>query len=420
MTFHRYVRHVVAATMSLICSGALAQSDADIQAALEALRASKSDAMSPAEREELREQLLTFAPYASMHSRFETTPSGGTGAAAVLTDWTELRELDESVFDARVQLQTAYRDLRAFMVRTEGSALPMLRSISFPTPSIDPVASPEMALAELMFFVSAEMSRNAALKAWSRDHDETCRAAYARILPLLRQVVDDTDDDPEYVRLRHWFVEGQGVFLEALNVSGRPLHNVTLVVRFATLDGSDSEHYYFIPEWTHERDGNEGYRYPLRMASDWAPVGAAATTSATVEVISDEYSERMLKFEFDDHIPTAADHVLKVNDSILATKKQHAVVIANARIVERNTRAYPERLARAKAQRALAQERLNAVLGALDAKIETLKEKQEEITPSNIRWKRRSREERSEARMELQEQINTLQAEKTDWQSGRR
>ncbi len=412
---HSLVFISIMSVVILTQSRSIGQNEADPLAALQSFQKS----MSPEEREVLREQLLTFAPYASMHSRFRVTPSGESGAEAVLTDWTDLRTLNEDIFDVRVQLQTAYRDLRAFMVRTEGSAVPMLEALRFPAPSINPVEYPEMALAELLFYVTAEMSKNEALRIWSRDHDETCRAAYARILPLLRQIVDDTAEGPEYVHLRHWFVEGKGVFIEALNLSGLALHNVTLHVRFATLDGSRSDHYYFIPEWPAERAGSDQHRRTLRMASDWLDVGAAATTSATVEVIADEYAERVLKFDFDDHIPTAADRLLDINQAKLGKQYQLALVVKNARMLESRLRRYPERLERAKAQRARAQDLLDTTLGQLDEEIASLQKQIKNIKSSNLLWKQKSSAQRSTVRRELRAKIKALQAKKIDLRSGR-
>ncbi len=378
------------------------------------------DGFNPDEFRTLRSQLLAFAPYASMHSRFRVASDDQSEAVAVLTEWTTLRETNEDLFSSRFQLKNAYRDLRAFMVRTESSAVPMLKQVKFPEPSINPFEYPELALAELIILASVEIGRNEALNAWSRDHDATCRASYARILPLLRQVFEKPTEGEESVHLRHWFVEGRGVFLEALNLSGHTLHNVTLYVRMYTLDGTWSDHYYFIPEWPEQKNGSEQHRYPLRIASDWSHVGAAATTSAKLEVISDEYVDRMLTIKFDDNIPTAADRILRLNSSLLKAGKQPAVVIDRARKLERHLGGFSQRRAQAKSQRIQAQEILDMMLDKLDQKIKGINKKIKDISPSNLRWKNKSKKERSAARAKLRKEIKKIEAEQREWKSGLR
>jgi len=368
----------------------------------------------------LRSQLLAFAPYVSMHSRFRFSTDDQSDAAAVLTEWTDLRKSNEDLFNSHAQLKTAYRDIRAFMVRTESSAIPMLQEVEIPELSINPLEQPELALAELILVISAETARNERLNAWSRDHDATCRADYARILPLLRRVFEKPTEGPELVHLRHWFVEGKGVYLEALNLSGQTLHNVTLSIRLLTIDGTSSDHYYFIPEWPAEQSGSDQHRYPLRIASDWSNVGAAATTSARLEVLSDEYVHKIHLFRFDDNIPTAADRVLGLNDAVLKTGKKPAVVIERARKLERQLGAYPERRERAKNQRNTAQNILNTATGHLDQKIIGLRKSIKDINSTNIRWKNKSRKARADARQKLRVEIKKYEKEKLAWKSGRR
>lgn len=353
-----------------------------------------------------------------MHSRFEIPRDGADGASSALDAWTRLRELNEDVFSSRAELLIAYRDLRAFFVRTDASATPMLSSLRLPGPSIDPFEHPEMALAELFFIVSAEAARNAALSSWMRDYDQTCRKAYERIMPLIRDVGESRLANDGAIHLRHWYVQGHGVYLEALNQSGHTLRNATLLVRLQTLDGSSCDHYFFIKDWPSETSGSEAHRYPIRIASDWTAVGAASTTSAIVEVVADEQSVLPMRVSFDDHIPTAADRLMDEHDRKLKARQQPAIVLRQSRSILGVLGAFPDRRGRAIQQQQTAQSVLDSAIATIEKQIDGLESRIERTRGRTLPSGRRT-EGNPEARRKYQQQIRELKRKIADLKAGR-
>lgn len=376
--------------------------------------------LTPEQIAKLRRQLHTFAPYASMHNRFAFGDGAGRAAARVLTEWTEIRETNENAFDASKPLQSAYRDLRAFMVKSEGPALQALEQMRLPQPTLGPATGdPFIMLAELMFISAAEIGRSQVLSQWSHDHDDVCRAAYKRLLPDLRRVVDRKRPDKDVIHLRHWFLEGRGVYLEVVNRSGQDLTNVTLVVRLGTLSGEASDHYFFLPTWPGGNGQSGSERYAIRLSRDWESVTAAATTSALIEVISDQLCLSETRFEINDHIPSAADRLLRINRDRLAQSRFLALAVRDASRLESKLADYPERLLAAKELRKDADARLKQIIEAANKRIEGHNKRIDEL----MKPRRKGENITDEASDQIRKTRKAIDAERiliADYKGGKR
>ncbi len=347
----------------------------------------KSLRQDPARLAKIRAEVFAFAPYASMHSRFTPAGPGGGSATEAMTEWTTLRELDEGVFSADPALKAAYQDLRAFMIRTELEAKPLLETLKIPKLTVDPTQELDLAIMEVMYHVSAQVVRNSALMSWVNQHDKTCRNAYGRLMPLVRQLGETPRDgrvEESPVRVRHWFIKDRGVFVEALNVSGRDLHNVTMAVRWHTIDGPSVTSYYFRPTWPMADAEGKGNRYPLRVPSDWSDVGAAATTAMVVEVISDERSVKPVRFEFDDNIPTAADAIIARNEARMTKKVTPALVVREMNKIDGLLASFPERQQKVRDLKAQAKEMLDERIAAIDEKIRSRQRRKELVRKMDV------------------------------------
>lgn len=359
----------------------------------------KSLRQDPARLAKIRAEVFAFAPYASMHSRFTPAGPGGGSAAEAMTEWTRLRELNEGVFSADPALKSAYQDLRAFMIRTETQAKPLLESLKIPPLTVSLTEHPDLALVEVMFYVSAQMARNSALMDWAKQHDKTCRNAYRRIMPLVRQLGETPRDaraEESPVRVRHWFMEDRGVYIEALNESGRDLHNVTLSVRWHTIDGPSVTSYYFQPTWPKGSGDDKSHRVQLRVPTDWFDVGAAATTAMVVEVISDEHSVKPVRFEFDDHIPTAADAIIARNEARMAKKVTPALVVREMNKIDGLLASFPDRQQKVRDLKAQAKEMLDQRIAAIDDKIRASEEEARGVRENGVKEHEKSRLKRIE------------------------
>jgi len=353
----------------------------------------KSLRQDPARLAKIRSEVFGFAPYASMHSRF--TPAGvksGTATEA-MSEWTRLREQDESVFSSDPALKSAYQDLRAFMIRTEVQAKPLLETLKIPPLTVSPTEHPDLAMVEVMYYVSAQMARDSALMAWATQHDKTCRNAYGRIMPLVRQLGEtprDARPDESPIRVRHWFMKDRGVYIEALNESGRELHNVTMSVRWHTIDGPSVTSYYFRPTWPSGSGEETAHRYQLRVPMDWLDVGAAATTAMVVEVTSDEHSVKPVRFEFDDHIPTAADAIIARNEARMKKKATPALVVREMNKIDGLLASFPDRQQTVRDLKAQAKALLDERIAAIDAKVRSKEERARDLRKKDTpEWMKR-------------------------------
>lgn len=342
----------------------------------------KSLRQDPARLAKIRGELFGFAPFASMHSRFTPTGIKSGTAAEALSEWTRLREQDESVFSSDPSLRAAYQDLRAFMIRTEAQAKVLLESVQIPSLTVSPIEFPDLAMVEVMYYVSVRTVRDTALMAWTTQHDKTCRNAYARIMPLVRQLGETPRDgrvEESPVRVRHWFMKDRGVYIEALNESGRELHNVTMAVRWHTIDGPSVTSYYFRSSWPSGSGEEKGHRYQIRVPMDWMDVGAEATTAMVVEVISDAHSVKPVRFEFADHVPTAADAIISRNEARIKKKVTPALVVREMNKIDGVLASFPDRQQKVRDLKAQAKEMLDQRVAAIDEKVRSKEERSREF-----------------------------------------
>ncbi len=389
---------------------------------------------------ELRTQLLTFAPYASMLNKLSLGAYKPSSIADVMEDWTSMRAQNEDPFNAHRELTAAYRDMRAFLVDSHGRITPAMRDMHLPDLQIDPLEAPELALAVLLMQASFEIGKNEAIRNWYEQYDTKCQAAYRRIMPLLRKTAKGKPTTDDSVRVRHWFAKqnDQWVYLEALNVTHKTLTNVSLCIRLETLDGAYSDHYFFIPQWRPYK-GDEATpptgvatgtrvdlsdvpgRLPIRLAGNWSKVGAKGTTLATVELVSDELMARNVKSRLDDHIPTAADQILNDVQAQLLTKSRYK------KVLERLTRIRPAlatqndavRIARLDTLSKAAGDALDAIFKSYDDRIEKAEKAIKSLREQRLR--RRSDTKQIDKKISDQEAIiKKLQSERLDWAQGRR
>jgi len=299
--------------------------------------------------------------------------------AAVLEEWTKKRELKEDLFDSHPSLQAAHRDFRAFLVSTHTTVAPAIRTLNIPILVSDPQEFPELAIAGAFLAAIAEIGKNRVVLDWYQQHDIKCRNAYKRIFPLLKRAALGTAWNDRSIHVRHWFTREHGVFLEALNQSGRSLHNVSLRVVFETLDGRPCEHYYFREAWDAEDAGKDSHRFFLRPAADWWSIGADAVTRATVDLYSDEIIVERVRSDLDDQVPTAADRIMAEIDVQLRSQLHPKLALNRLELIRPQLAAYPDRVARVDAQHKLAKDMLGNALAAIDKRIKSAKDKIEEL-----------------------------------------
>ncbi|MBX3377244.1 MAG: hypothetical protein KF678_09615 [Phycisphaeraceae bacterium] len=366
----------------------------------------------------LRDQLLAFVPYISMRNKLTLGEQEPATVAAVMEEWTSEREFNEHLFDAHPSLRAAYRDVRSFLVESRHSITPALREIILPAIDLDPITHPELAITLALMRARFEIAKNKAVLSWCERYDAKCRAAYQRILPLLRKAAKGQETNDGTIRIRHWYAQEHGVYLEAVNVSGRQLHNVSLYVRLETLDGASSDHYFFRPVWPSSAgDNDNGHRYTLRLAVDWWPIGAECTTLAIVEVISDELLARGIRCPIDDQVPTAADRIFRENEAQLSAKSRPKVIMNRLERIKGRLGPYPERLSQLNAQFDSAKAMLDTAVAALDAKIEKTKQEIRELERPGPKYAVETREAR---RKRAKETLAKLEAERLQWLRGER
>lgn len=355
---------------------------------------------------QLRDQLLVFAPTVALNNRLSPLGSDRPNTVAeALAEYAAADDGTQDPFGAHSDLQSAYRDVRAFLVNSRPRITPALQSLPMPQITIDPLEAPELALAVMFLQMAAEVAKHEAVRSWCVESDQLACTAYKRIMPLLRQTSPGrlTDDNSVDVTLR--FTPEQWVYLEAVNTSGKSLTNVSLHLELETLNGNSSDHYYFLPKWAPE------HRQPLRIASDWASVGAHGTTSASVDIVSDEIIAENIRRDFGDNIPIAADQIMNEAEAQLRTGRRPKLVIDRMNKLRRPVGPYRDRVERLQSILDRAKQMLDTKITAIDKKIEAIEARIED-TKDGIRRneeKRRQKSTSKDVKKQLQQKIERLE-----------
>jgi len=335
----------------------------------------------------LQEQLLNFLPYVSMINRMTPGANQMPEIVRALEEWTMMRKEEENLFNGHPHLQGAYRSMRAFLLKSNRAAGPVLQGLAVPRMEFEADDPPFLILAALLFQASAEIAKNEALRSWYEQYDDQCRTAYKRVWPLLRKLAKGKRRNDDSVHVRHWFAREDWVFLEVLNKSHRPLTDVSLRLRLGTLDGATSDHYYFLKRWEPFRNDDGAApgplelawnieraefpgRFPVRLATDWLSVGAAATTSVVIDLFSNEIVVESLMVAIDDHIPQAADRILDQAASQVRSRQQPKLVMDRLKATMSRLAQYPDRVARGERLFDLAKGQLDAAVASCDERID--------------------------------------------------
>jgi len=351
-----------------------------------------ADEMSEAKAQRLREQLLAFALEVSMRSDLSLGVESTAKVIEVLEAWSKKKDAEGDLFDAHKSLQSVYREFRAFLVKSYADVIPALRTLSIPSLQVDPEVSPELAVIGLFASAIIEIQKNNVVLKWCQERDAASRSAYSRIFPLLKRTAKGKLYTDHSVEITYGFVQDRGgVFLEARNVSGKTLTNVSLKIKLETLDGRSSDHYYFIPKWDQTRSGENSRGFFLLIAADWWPIGAAATTSAIVDLISDEIIIATLRCGIDTHIPTAAARIMDELDAQLKTRLRIKAILNRIDKIRNKLGQHPDLLKRAELLRKDALKLYNIALNVLDERIDKTRESIRELQKPQPKGRGRTR-----------------------------
>lgn len=228
----------------------------------------------PQRRARVLEQWAVLAPLISMRNELTLIE---LDAAAVAAAFARVAQYAGMEFDAHPLLHEVGPPMVDYLIASESRVIPILRADVTPA---DAIADPEAAMGAVFMELMSRSMENAVLRAWQLEYDQRGRAAYRRLMPLARALAAAPS-------------AGSAAAVEVLcgdrplsvrNASERDLTNVTLAVELAALDGRTSPHYFYLPRW------HAGEEYMLRPAVDWLDVGLWATTSCTLEVLSDQLS----------------------------------------------------------------------------------------------------------------------------------
>lgn len=363
-------------------------------------------------------QLLGFLPYASMS--MDNPVMAGRPVGTVLGALTRAKSLGENPLDADPTLQRRSRELISFLVLSRGRMTPAHKDASPPIPAISEQADPMMVFGLVLFAAYFEAMKDGAIASWQRDYDDACRKAYRDLMPLARVTATGRQISEPAVGIVPIFDTQNWVRLAAVNHSQQRLTNVTLAVRMGTIDGRTSEHYYFIPEWEKE------FTFPLRTATDWDPVGADATTTALVEVLSDQVVMSRQVFKVDDHVPTAGTRFLMELEGAVRSGKRDKRSIDRLEQMTGPLTSHPELAAQRSTLEQEAREKLAGVLADLDDKIKAKLEERTKVSRTQPRPRSGAEsvtqfQERKERDLDtIDAQLKALRAERADWFSGKR
>lgn len=397
----------------------------------------ESTPLSPEELERMRSKLFFFAEMISMRSQFSPLGSSHPSTVGdVLERFAKSQEDEKTTFSDYPTLQTAYRDVRSFLVNSKGSITPALRELVVPVITPDPFEYPELALITLFAQMSLELAKHNAVQNWCLKYDAKCRSAYQQIMPMMRKVaLGERAVDP-VIDIKSSFTKQNWVYLDAINVSGVELTNVSLGLELKTIDSESAKHFFFIPVWRASADmgdadadeGIHGANYFIRIATDWLEIGAQSTTSVTAEIVSDQFLAQNLRFNIDAHIPTAADRVLDQAARQLASKHRPRLVIDRVERIRGSIGAYSDRVSRAEELIRIARVNLNTQIDRIETEIRKLGEEIEQLRRDRSdspkgekRERRKSRQDKIDKKLAgLLEKQQQLRREKDEWQSGQR
>jgi hypothetical protein len=284
----------------------------------------------------VRGQIFVLVPHISMS--MENRLTMGTPVANVLEEFDTLHEFKDSTFDAHPTMQRVGRDLTSFLVQSRGRVTPAMQNAHLP--AVEPRVDDEYVFVLALLQVFYEAAKNEALRSWQADFDVKCRSGYHDLMPLLRKVAKGKKPPRAPVKITGAFNKERWVYLVATNDTDAPLTNATLAVKMATIDGRAAEHYYFVSKWDPRK------KLPLRIAVDWLPVDADATTSGQVELVSDEFVAPPTAFAVDDNIPTAGDKCLAECASQFGGRRQVAVITRRLELMKPLLQQYQDRAAR--------------------------------------------------------------------------
>ena len=380
---------------------------------------------------QLRDQLLVFAPTVALNNRLSPLGSDQpNNVADALAEYAAAGDGTQDLFGAHSDLQSAYRDVRAFLVNSRPRITPALQALPMPQVTIDPVETPELALAVIFLQMASEVAKHEAIRSWCIESDRLAIAAYKRIMPLLRQTSHGKPTDDNSVDIALGFTPEQWVYLEAVNTSGKTLTNVSLHVELETLNGDSCDHYYFLPQWAPER------RQPLRIASAWADVGAHGTTSASVDIVSDEIIAENIRREFGANIPIAADQIMADAEAQLRTGRRPKLVIDRMNKIRRPIGPYRDRVERMQSILDQANQMLETKVAAIDKKIEdnerSIDALNDDIAGLKEQWRQKSAsldaKKRIQTKIDDKEQklkehratLKQLKSERQEWMRGER
>lgn len=364
----------------------------------------------------LREDLHRFAPLASLRNKFTIGEYSPIDVATVLEDWTKDRE-QERDFSSHPSLEASYRDYRAFLVASHKRVTPLLRSLDFQSSVFTEAAYREANIAAAFLAAIVEIRKDKILLEWFVQHDQKCQDAFRRIFPLLKSASGGTPLSDGAVNARHWFTRDKGVFLEAMNDTGKTLHNVSLKVVWETLDGRTLEHYYFLTEWPAASKGSDAHRFFLRPAAQWWDIGADATTALMIDMVSDESTIQRQRVRLDDQVPTAADLILAELKQSQKEWKAPKTTIERLTKIKPFLVRYKDREAVADELLKTAKEQLDTVVDAIDKK---LKEQRDSLKSyESKRYKESFQEKNRKEHVEdLKASIKTLEARRQRWLRG--
>ncbi|MCE7974162.1 MAG: hypothetical protein DYG92_07545 [Leptolyngbya sp. PLA1] len=365
-----------------------------------------------------REQLLGFLGYASMS--MDNRLMAGHSVGDVLEALTRAKSLGENPLDADPTLQRRSRELISFLVLSRDRLTPAQKDAAAPVPLLSEQEDPMLVFGLALFAAYFEAMKDGAIANWQRDYDDACRKSYKDLMPLARVTATGRQTNEPAVGITPIFDKQNWVRLAAVNRSQQTLTNVTLAVRMETIDGRFSDHYYFIPTW------EKGFTFPLRTATDWDVVGADATTSAQVEVVSDQVVMSRQAFRVDDHVPTAGTKFLGELEVAVRSGKHFKHSIDRLEKMTGPLTAHPALAARRSELEREARERLSAILAVLDEKIKAKLDERSKVSQSQPRPRsnaesiKQFRERKEHDLDKIDAQLKALRAERAEWFSGKR
>lgn len=364
------------------------------------------------------EQLLGFLPYASMS--MDNRLMAGHPVGDVLEALSRAKAFGENPLDADPTLQRRSRELISFLVLSRDRLTPEYESAPVQPPAYVVEGEPLMVYALALFSMYAAMMKQTAIANWQREYDALCRTCYRDLMPLARATAKGRATNEPAVRITPIFDKENWVRLAAVNGSQQDLTNVTLAVRMETIDGQFSDHYYFIPIW------ESGFTFPLRTATEWDAVGADSTTSALVEVISDQVVMSRQAFRVDDHVPTAGTKFLSELEAAVRSGTHYKRSIDRLEKMTGPLTAHAALAAERGALEREAREKLTAILTGLDGKIKAKLEERAKVSRAQPRPRsgaetiKQFQQQKDRDLDKIDAQLKTLRAERAEWFSGKR